>query len=69
MQLFGGETTKLLVAIEKIEKHTDNYDFLDLNLGCPVPKVTRNNGGSAWLKHPNELIAMVEKVVKEAQNQ
>lgn len=66
VQLFGGETTKLLVAIEKIEKHTDNYDFLDLNLGCPVPKVTRNNGGSAWLKHPNELIAMVGKVVKRS---
>ena len=28
VQLFGGETTKLLVAIEKIEKHTDNYVFL-----------------------------------------
>lgn len=64
IQLFGGETDKLLSAIEKIENYTENYDFLDLNLGCPVPKVTRNNGGSAWLKHPNELISMVEKVVK-----
>ncbi|OQC10998.1 MAG: tRNA-dihydrouridine synthase C [Tenericutes bacterium ADurb.Bin087] len=64
IQLFGGEKEKLLSAIEKIEKYTDNYDFLDLNLGCPVPKVTRNNGGSAWLKHPNELISMVEAVVK-----
>lgn len=64
IQLFGGTIDKLLAAIEKIEKHTNNYDFLDLNLGCPVPKVTRNNGGSAWLKHPNELISMVEAIVK-----
>ncbi len=63
IQLFGGETNKLLAAIEKIEKHNNNYDFLDLNLGCPVPKVTRNNGGSAWLKYPNELISMVKAVV------
>jgi tRNA-dihydrouridine synthase B len=66
IQLFGGDVDKLLAAITKIEEHTDNYDFLDLNLGCPVPKVTRNNGGSAWLKYPNELISMVEKVVKKS---
>ncbi len=63
VQLFGGETEKLLHAISRIEQYTDNYDFLDLNLGCPVPKVTRNNGGSAWLKYPDDLIEMVERVV------
>ncbi|MDY0214627.1 MAG: tRNA-dihydrouridine synthase family protein [Bacilli bacterium] len=66
IQLFGGDTNKLLAAIDKIEKHTDNYDFLDLNLGCPVPKVTKNNGGSAWLKYPKELISMVKAVVEKS---
>ena len=66
IQLFGGDTNKLLAAISKIEAYTDNYDFLDLNLGCPVPKVTRNNGGSAWLKYPKELISMVEAVVQKS---
>lgn len=63
IQLFGGDTEKLVAAIKKIEAHTSNYDFLDLNLGCPVPKVTKNNGGSAWLKYPDELIKMVKAVV------
>ncbi|HZJ89257.1 MAG TPA: tRNA-dihydrouridine synthase family protein [Bacilli bacterium] len=66
VQLFGGEVNKLLGAVEKIENYTSNYDFLDLNLGCPVPKVTRNNGGSAWLKYPEELILMVGEVVKKS---
>lgn len=66
IQLFGGETNKLVQAIKKIEKITNHYDVLDLNLGCPVPKVTRNNGGSAWLKHEDELIEMVEEVVKNS---
>lgn len=66
VQLFGGEVSKLLAAITKIETYTDNYDFLDLNLGCPVPKVTRNNGGSAWLKYPDDLVLMVSEVVKKS---
>lgn len=64
IQLFGGDPLKLVTAIKKIEEYTDNYDFLDLNLGCPVPKVTKNNGGSSWLKYPDELIEMVAQVVK-----
>ncbi len=63
VQLFGGDKTRLIEGLKKVEEHTDNYDFIDLNLGCPVPKVTRNNGGSAWLKYPDELIDMVRAVV------
>lgn len=63
IQLFGGDKTRLIEGLKAIERHTDNYDFIDLNLGCPVAKVTRNNGGSAWLKYPDELIEMVEAVV------
>lgn len=63
IQLFGGNKERLLEGIKKVEEITNNFDFIDLNLGCPVPKVTRNNGGSAWLKYPDELIDMVQTVV------
>ncbi len=66
IQLFGGETKRLLQGLAAIEKHTDNYDFIDLNLGCPMPKVTRNNGGSAWLKDVDGMILMVKEVVKHS---
>lgn len=65
LQLFGGETENLVKAVEKIEAMADvDYDILDLNLGCPVPKVTRNNGGSAWLKNEEHLLDMLRAVVK-----
>ncbi len=38
-------------------------DFVDINLGCPVPKVTKKRGGSAWLCYPEDLREML-KVVK-----
>ena len=66
IQLFGGDKKRLIDGLKAIERYTDNYDFIDLNLGCPVAKVTRNNGGSAWLKYPDELIDMVSAVVRES---
>lgn len=66
IQLFGGTTERLLQGLAAIEKHTNNYDFIDLNLGCPMPKVTRNNGGSAWLKDPDGMIEMVESIVAKS---
>lgn len=64
LQLFGGEKDNLVAAIKKIETMEQvEFDILDLNLGCPVPKVTRNNGGSAWLKDEQRLVEMLEAVV------
>lgn len=64
LQLFGGEKDNLVAAIEKIQTMDNvDYDIIDLNLGCPVPKVTRNNGGSAWLKDEERLLDMLEAVV------
>lgn len=69
LQLFGGEKENLVKAIEIIENMSDvEYDILDLNLGCPVPKVTRSNGGSAWLKNEEALIEMLEAVVKASKH-
>lgn len=69
LQLFGGEKENLVKAIETIQSIKDvDYDILDLNLGCPVPKVTRNNGGSAWLKDEDRLIDMLQEVVKASKH-
>ena len=52
-QLFGGDEKILVEAAKKVESL--GADFVDINLGCPVPKVTKKGGGSAWLCHPVEL--------------
>lgn len=66
LQLFGGTKESLLKAMDVLEKHNIHYDILDLNLACPVPKVTKNNGGSRRLLDQNELFDMVSAVVKKS---
>ena len=64
VQLFGGSKETITKAIKILEESGFKYDILDLNLACPVPKVTKNNGGSSWLKDLASLKEMVEAVVK-----
>lgn len=60
IQLFGGDTEVLIKASQILEQR--GVDFVDINLGCPVPKVTKKGGGSAWLCQPVELGQMLKKV-------
>lgn len=64
LQIFGGSKETLLKALEIIESQKDDYDFIDVNLGCPVPKVTKTGAGSAWLKREDELFDMMSNLVK-----
>ena len=66
IQLFGGSKETILQAIDVIDELNINYDILDLNLACPVPKVTKNNSGSKWLTRKEELFDMVQAVVKKS---
>src|SRR4051794_31886050 len=60
IQLFGGDEEILAEAAKVLEGR--GVDFVDLNLGCPVPKVTKKGGGSAWLCQPVELGKMLAQV-------
>ncbi len=64
LQLFGGKKETLVKAIHLVEKLGCEYDFLDINLGCPMPKVTRSGAGSAWLKRLDELKDAMTAVVQ-----
>ena len=61
IQLFGFDAEKTCRAIEICEKEAQ-YDVLDINLGCPVFKVTKTGAGSAWLKKPNDLYYYMKKI-------
>lgn len=65
LQIFGGKEESILKSIEIFEKY-GAYDFLDFNCGCPVPKVLRQGAGSAWLKTPDRLIDLMEKIVEKS---
>ena len=58
LQLFGSEPELMADMAEKIEER--NFDILDINMGCPVPKVVNNGEGSALMKDP----VLAGKIVK-----
>lgn len=58
-QLFGCEVEIMASAAKRALEF--NPDFIDINMGCPAPKVAGNGGGSALLKD----IALAEKIVKK----
>ncbi len=62
LQLFGSDIAISTKAVEILEKYAD-YDILDLNLGCPVNKVTKTGAGSAMLKSPDTLYKYVRAIV------
>lgn len=64
LQLFGGSKDSLLQALKIVESSDIIYDFIDINLGCPVPKVTKTGAGSAWLKRPEALFDMMRALVQ-----
>lgn len=64
VQLFGGSKDSL-VRGAKILLEKGKFEILDINLGCPVPKVVRENAGSSWLKKERreELYEAIKAIV------
>ncbi|MDO5362279.1 MAG: tRNA dihydrouridine synthase DusB [Eubacteriales bacterium] len=60
LQLFGSEPELMAEVAKSIEERP--FDILDINMGCPVPKVVNNGEGSALLKKPNLIVEIVKKV-------
>lgn len=63
IQLFGSDVKNLAKAIEIVSKSAENCDFIDINLGCPVPKVTKSGAGSSLLKDPKKLGKIMKELV------
>jgi len=58
LQIFGGDKESLVEAARFVDKNT-NADIIDINMGCPVPKVTKCDAGAKWLLDPNKIYDMV----------
>ena len=63
LQIFGGDQQSLVAAARIVDKQT-NADIIDINMGCPVPKVTKCDAGARWLLDPNKIYDMVAAVVE-----
>ncbi|OKP84149.1 tRNA-dihydrouridine synthase [Paenibacillus helianthi] len=62
LQIFGGDRESLVEAAKVVDKET-NADIIDINMGCPVPKVTKCDAGARWLLSPDKIYEMVSAVV------
>lgn len=62
LQLFGSDPDILSEMAKRIEERP--FAVLDLNMGCPVPKVVNNGEGSALMKNPKLVAEILDKLVK-----
>ena len=65
LQLFGSEPELMGFIAQQIEEQP--FDILDINMGCPVPKVVNNGEGSALMKNPKLVGEIVKKVASSIQ--
>ena len=63
LQLFGAEPESLRDATKYVLEHT-NPDIIDINMGCPVNKVTQAFSGSRLLQTPEKIYDIVKAVVE-----
>ena len=61
IQLFGGDAEGLKRAADFIQTNT-KADIVDINMGCPVNKVVKNEAGAKWLKDPDKIYHIVKEV-------
>lgn len=62
LQIFGGDKESLVEAAKIVDRQT-NADIIDINMGCPVPKVVKCDAGARWLLDPNKIEELVAAVV------
>ncbi|WP_090399547.1 tRNA dihydrouridine synthase DusB [Natribacillus halophilus] len=66
LQIFGGSKDSIVAATHVVDEQT-NADIIDINMGCPVPKVTKCDAGAHWLLDPDKIYDMVNAVVRNVQ--
>lgn len=64
IQIFGSDVSSFVKAAKYIEENI-KPDIIDINMGCPVPKVAlKSQAGSALLRNPDKIYEIVSQVVK-----
>jgi nifR3 family TIM-barrel protein len=58
LQLFGQDPDVMRSAAAYVREHVPGVDVIDLNMGCPVPKVCKTGAGAAMLSDPDTAVAV-----------
>jgi tRNA-dihydrouridine synthase B len=62
IQIFGGDPSKMAAAAQVVERM--GADIVDINMGCPVPKISKHNAGCSLMRDPEQAADVVAKMVK-----
>tara|TARA_B110000444_G_scaffold67334_1_gene63280 strand:+ start:13922 stop:14959 length:1038 start_codon:yes stop_codon:yes gene_type:complete len=62
-QIFGGIIEEMVHTVKLLQ---DRADIIDINFGCPAPKVCRNDAGAALLRDPDRIVKMVKSCLDVA---
>src|ERR671923_2148746 len=57
IQIFGGDPDKMAAAAQVVEQM--GADIVDINMGCPVPKIARHNAGCSLMREPEQAAAVI----------
>ncbi|MGE3511073.1 MAG: tRNA dihydrouridine synthase DusB [Vicinamibacterales bacterium] len=62
IQIFGGDPTKMAEAARIVEGI--GADIVDVNMGCPVPKIAKHNAGCSLMREPDHAATVIEAMAK-----
>src|ERR1700681_447308 len=62
IQIFGGDPAKMAAAAEIVEGM--GADIVDVNMGCPVPKIARHNAGCSLMREPKHAASVIAAMAK-----
>ncbi len=60
-QIFGGDNDEMVQTVEMLRERAD---LIDINFGCPAPKVCKNDAGAALLRDPDRVVRMVRECIE-----
>jgi len=66
IQIFGSDPRIIAYIVETYLNPREDIDIIDINMGCPTPKIVKNNDGCALMKNPSLVREILRAVVKVA---